>query len=134
MGWAGTHEFIDKSRFHCRLTQYTTIIMNCILMKRMKTEKLSTWFCLPIVIGFSRDESQSGVSTETLMDHATNYDSIFFLLCRNYEFMPSDGIRGRNLIERTFWASKTFIQLPFHCPTNMTNVTTNHVSHRFIMP
>lgn len=52
-------------------------------MKRERTEKLSTWFCLSIVIGFSGDDSQSGVEKrkecEPLMDHATNYDSIMTL-------------------------------------------------------
>jgi hypothetical protein len=63
-----------------------------------------------------------------------HYD--FFLWCRDYEFMASNGIRGRNLIEivEDLLDFKELNQFSFHWPTNMTNVTTNHVSHRLIMP
>lgn len=69
-------------------------------MKRKKTEKLSTWLCLPIVIGFSGDESWwlsvGGVrrgtngSCDKIWFH---YD--FFLFSRNYEFHGIKWKKGR---------------------------------------
>jgi hypothetical protein len=69
MGWAGTHEFVDKSLSnllpaYAIHNNYNELQFN--EKQKENTEKLSTWFCLSIVIGFSRDDSRSGVEMQRM--------------------------------------------------------------------
>lgn len=58
--------------------------------KREHGKKLSTWFCLSIVIGFSRDDSRSGVKRMWAINGSCDklwFHYELFPFCRNYELL-----------------------------------------------